>query len=173
MPRSMAVFSLFALTTASACALWPEEKHHYGDGTVNGTVEGLVLTTGDGQAIVLDGNNGLATLKIGPSLEACERHDGDDHLSIDLSGLAPGRYTVAKGYPTSETIAQIPYSARAHACPADSFIRQLPCHEGVQKDGLVIITRADGGPGGRVDGSFDISFTDGHVVGTFSAFRCE
>ena len=58
--------------------------------------------------------------------------------------------------------------ARAHACPADS---STPCHDLV-RDGKVTITRVDPGTGGAVEGSFELTFADGEVSGSFSAVRC-
>ncbi|GAC1352792.1 MAG: hypothetical protein NVS3B20_21050 [Polyangiales bacterium] len=53
-------------------------------------------------------------------------------------------------------------------CPKDPT---APCHEGA-KQGTVTISRYDGGKGGTVAGTFDITFPDGHVTGTFAALRC-
>jgi hypothetical protein len=90
-------------------------------------------------------------------------------LTIDIGSAQPGTFTVVKGYPASTALAS--FQARAHACPRGNQGQTGLCFDQVVS-GTVTITRVDP-PGGFVDGTFDVTFSTGHLTGAFTARRCD
>ena len=77
---------------------------------------------------------------------------------------------MVKGYPGKTSLAA--FQARAHACPKKVVGQPTTCHELVTA-GKVVLTRVDPNIGGVIEGTFDVTLTDGNVQGTFAATRCQ
>lgn len=164
----IACTTAFVMAAAGCSSLAPEPQFHAGTGTMKGTLPTLALETNTGVAVSRSFPPSTE-IKIGASGVACESLDAGDRITIDIGAAAPGVYTLVKGYPNKADLSTA--QARAHACPANSNDTAVPCHNLV-KSGTVTITRFDGGKGGIIEGTFQISFADGDVSGTFSALRC-
>jgi hypothetical protein len=140
-----------------------------GEGTVQGDLRGLPLACDAGVAVARSFPP-TTEIKIAPSGLACDALKASDRLTIDLGDAAVGTYTVVMGFPAKPLLAR--FQARAHACAAQLADGTTPpCHDQVRA-GTVTITRYDPEPGGRIEGTFDVTFADGQLSGTFSATRC-
>lgn len=140
-----------------------------GEAAVQGEVRGLPLACSAGVAVARSFPP-TTEIKIAPGGLACDALKASDRLTIDLGDAAVGTYTVVTGFPAKPTLAR--FQARAHACAAQLADGTTPpCHDQV-RTGTVTITRYDPEPGGRIEGTFDVTFSDGQLAGTFSAARC-
>lgn len=140
-----------------------------GEGSVQGEVRGLTLSCTRGVAVARSFPP-TTEIKIAPAGLACDALKASDRLTIDLGDAAVGTYTVVVGFPAKPLLAR--FQARAHACAAQLADGTTPpCHDQV-REGTVTLTRYDAEPGGRIEGTFDVTFADGQVTGTFSAARC-
>jgi prepilin-type processing-associated H-X9-DG protein len=141
-----------------------------GVGTIHGEITGLSLACDAGPAVARSFPP-TTELKLAASGLACDALQISDRLTIDLGDATVGTYAVVVGFPPKPSLAR--FQARAHACPAQhSDGTSSPCHDQV-RGGTVSVTRYDGAPGGRVEGTFDVTFADGHVTGSFAAARCD
>ena len=140
-----------------------------GEASVQGDLQGLALSCSAGVAVARS-LPPTTQLKIAASGLACDALTASDRLTIDLGDAAVGTYTVVSGYPARPLLAR--FQARAHACAAPLADGTTPpCHDQLRA-GTVTVTRYDPEPGGRVEGTFDLTFADGQLTGTFSAARC-
>ncbi len=140
-----------------------------GEGSVQGDLQGLTLSCTAGVAIARSFPPGTE-IKIAPGGLACDALKASDRITIDLGDAVVGTYTVVRGYPAKPLLAG--FQARAHACAAQLPDGTTPpCHDQVRA-GTVTITRYDPDPGGRIEGTFDVTFADGALSGSFSAARC-
>lgn len=140
-----------------------------GVGTIRGGIAGLSLACEPGVAVAR-AFPPTTEIKLAAGGLACDALQSSDRLTIDLGDAAVGTYAVVVGFPAKPKLAR--FQARAHACPAQRPDgTDPPCHDQV-RSGTVTVTRYDGAPGGRIEGTFDITFADGQVSGSFSAARC-
>jgi hypothetical protein len=160
------LLSASLLVLASGCSTHPPAT---GEGSIDGGIEGLSLACASGVAVSRSFPP-TTEIKIAAGALDCSSMLASDRLTIDLGDQQVGTYTVVAGYPLKPNLAR--FQARAHACPAQlPDGTNPPCHDQV-RGGTVDVTRYDAEPGGRIEGTFDITFSDGHVTGTFSAARC-
>jgi hypothetical protein len=141
-----------------------------GKGTITGGIDGLALATDRGVSIAR-AFPPSTEVKIAIDGLTCTDTQASDRVTIDLGSSQPGTFTVVKGYPSKTSLAS--FQARAHACPMMIDPQQpSACHESLTA-GIVVVTRVDPDVGGVVEGTFDLTFVDGQVKGTFSATRCQ
>jgi hypothetical protein len=159
-----AISCLFVLC-AIGCGSMKTDERHAGTGSIQGEVQGLSLASTSGVSIARSFPPSTE-IKIAPDSVSCETVQAGERITIDLGGASPGQYTVVKGYPSKADLST--NQARAHACPADGS----PCHDLV-RSGTVTVSRYDSEVGGHVEGTFEITFADGTVSGSFSAIRCD
>lgn len=158
----------WALGFFCGCGLGSPE-HHYGEGTISGTLEGMELETDHGVSIARSFPP-MTEVKVSPGGLECEFVQSGDRLTFDFGAQTTGQYTVVVGYPSMAGLSAA--QARAHVCPAKHGDDEAPCHNQV-RSGTLSITRYDTSPGGRVEGSYHVVLADGELSGTFSAYRCD
>ena len=158
-----------AFVTIACSPVKPDPGPAPGKGTITGSIEGLTLASDHGVSIARSFPPTIE-LKIAIDGLTCGDTQGSDRITIDVGASAPGTYTVVRGYPNKASIAG--FQARAHACPKTIDDQPSACHESVSA-GKVVLTRVDDEIGGLVEGTFDLTFADGSVQGTFSATRCQ
>lgn len=157
-------FTWMLAAFALGCSVKTEERHA-GSGAMAGGLTGLALSCDDGVSIARWFPPSME-IKVATAGVSCETVQDGDRITIDIGDTKPGTYNVVTGFPNKANLSAA--QARAHACPADS---SKPCHDLV-RDGKVTVTRVDPGTGGAVEGTFELTFADGEVSGSFSAVRC-
>ena len=177
MKRLLSVFALLSsIACAAGCSSASSSSFNSdagpaitgtGTATASGTVPGLALDSPTARSIARS-EPPFTQLMIAPTELTCSVIDTSDHITIDLGAQTTGTYVVVKGFPTKPGLSG--FQARAHACPA-AATNAAPCHDQILK-GQVVVMKYDAAPGGKVEGTYELTFADGTITGSFSALRC-
>lgn len=161
------VWSVFAFALVVGCVAKVDERHA-GSGSMDGTLTGLTLSTEGGFAIAENSTTGTPEVKVAAQGLACEDQNAGDRITIDFGSTQVGTFKVVPGYPYKSNLTGL--QARAHACPAN-FVGN-DCNNHVQ-GGTIVVTKNEAQFGGYIEGTFELTFPDGTVSGSFRALYCD
>lgn len=165
---ALACFFASSIASFAACSTVGPAT---GKAQITTTIPGVTLTSNEAVSIARE-ELPTTQLKVGLDNVACDSSLDANRITIDIHSVHVGTFTVREGYPSLDKL--VAGEARAHVCPPQpaGTTNPAPCHEQV-RTGTVTVTRYDRAVGGTIEGTFQITFADGDVTGSFSALRCQ